>query len=55
MTTNFLLIHAPLIRHFENLKNQYNVLSVPCLVMGDEKVSFGKKNMRQVLDFIRGE
>ncbi|MBQ8909830.1 MAG: FAD-dependent oxidoreductase, partial [Oscillospiraceae bacterium] len=29
------------IRHFENLKNQYNVMSVPCLVLNDEKVSFG--------------
>ena len=43
------------IRHFENLKNQYNVMSVPCLVLNDEKVSFGKKNVQQVLDFIQGK
>ncbi|MBR2937338.1 MAG: FAD-dependent oxidoreductase [Oscillospiraceae bacterium] len=47
--------HVYDIHHFENLKNQYKVMSVPCLVVGDGKVSFGKKNMRQVLDFIRGE
>ena len=47
--------HAYDIRHFENLKNQFNVMSVPCLVVNDEKVSFGKKNLRQVLDFIREE
>ncbi len=43
------------IRHFENLKNQYNVMSVPCLVLNDEKVSFGKKNIQQVLDLIQGK
>lgn len=37
------------IRHFEALKNRYNVMSVPCLVLNDEAVSFGKKNIRQVL------
>ncbi len=43
------------IRHFENLKDQYNVMSVPCLVVNDEKMSFGKKNIQQVLDFIQGK
>jgi thioredoxin reductase (NADPH) len=42
------------IHHFENLKTQYSVMSVPCLVADDGKVSFGKKNIRQVLEFIRG-
>lgn len=41
------------IRHFEELKNRYNVMSVPCLVINDKKVSFGKKNIRQVLELIR--
>ena len=45
--------HVYDIRHFENLKDQYNVMSVPCLVVGDEKVSFGKKNVEQVLVFLR--
>ena len=45
--------HVYDIRHFENLKNQYNVMSVPCLVINDEKVSFGKKNIQQVLELIR--
>ena len=46
--------HVYDIRHFENLKNQYNVMSVPCLVINDEKVSFGKKNISQILDLIKG-
>ena len=44
--------HVYDIRHFEDLKNQYNVMSVPCLIVDDEKVSFGKKSINQVLDFI---
>ena len=47
--------HVYDIRHFEHLKNKYNVMSVPCLVVDDKKVSFGKKNMEQVLTFIREE
>ena len=44
--------HVYDIRYFENLKNQYNVMSVPCLVINDEKVSFGRKNITQILDMI---
>lgn len=45
--------HVYDVRHFENLKNQYNVMSVPCLVINDEKVSFGKKNIRQILELLK--
>ena len=51
----YITAHIYDIRHFEDLKNRYKVMSVPCLVVGDEKVSFGKKNIQQVLAFIRGE
>lgn len=40
------------IRHFEKLKNRYQVMSVPCMVINDTEVSFGKKTLRQVLDMI---
>ncbi len=42
------------IRHFENLKNQYKVMSVPCMVINDDKVLFGKKNMTQLLTELLG-
>ena len=45
--------HVYDIRHFETLKNKYNVMSVPCLVMDDGQISFGKKNIGQVLALIR--
>ena len=41
------------LQHFEELKKKYNVMSVPCLVINDDKVSFGKKNINQVLDLIK--
>ena len=45
--------HVYDIHHFEGLKNQYKVMSVPCLVVNNKQVSFGKKNIQQVLDFLR--
>jgi thioredoxin reductase (NADPH) len=40
--------------HFPMLREQYNVMSVPCLVINDgEKISFGKKNIRQLLDLLK--
>ena len=40
------------IRHFEQLKNRYHVMSVPCLVVNEDQVAFGKKNVEQILDII---
>lgn len=42
------------ISHFESLRKKYNVMSVPCMVINDEHVLFGKKNMQQVLAYIEG-
>jgi len=38
--------------HFEQIKKQYNVMSVPCLVVNDDRVTFGKKNIQQLLEFL---
>ena len=40
------------IHHFEDIKERFNVMSVPCLVINDEKISFGKKIIRQILDLL---
>ena len=41
------------LNHFPEIKDQYKVMSVPCLVINDgEKVTFGKKNIRQILELI---
>ncbi len=44
--------HAYDINHFPELKERFNVMSVPCLVMNDEVAGFGKKGLAQVLDII---
>lgn len=41
------------LQHFDKLKKKYNVMSVPCLVINDDNVTFGKKNINQVLDLIK--
>ena len=38
------------IHHYESLKNKYKVMSVPCMVINDEHVYFGKKSMQQILE-----
>jgi thioredoxin reductase (NADPH) len=44
--------HVYDIRHFEDIKSQYNVMSVPCMVINDDKVIFGKKNVSQILEYL---
>ena len=37
------------LNHFPELRERYKVMSVPCLVINDDIVSFGKKNIRELL------
>ena len=42
------------INHFPALREKYNVMSVPCLVIDDGRnVTFGKKNIRQLLEILK--
>lgn len=40
------------LNHFGDLKEQYQVMSVPCMVINEEKTVFGKKNIGQILELI---
>ncbi|MBO7304679.1 MAG: FAD-dependent oxidoreductase [Clostridia bacterium] len=40
------------IHHFEKIRRKYNVMSVPCIIINDTDVSFGKKNIEQLLELI---
>ena len=41
------------VNHFPALREKYKVMSVPCLVVNNgEKVSFGKKNVQQLLELL---
>ena len=44
--------HVYDVNHFPHLKTKYKVMSVPCLVINDDIVTFGKKNINQLLDVI---
>ena len=41
------------IHHFEEIKKRYNVMSVPCILINDSDVSFGKKNIEELLELIK--
>lgn len=38
--------------HFPQLKEKYKVMSVPCTVVNDSKIIFGKKNLRELTELI---
>lgn len=40
------------VNHFPDKKQKYHVMSVPCLVINEEKVVFGKKDIEQILELI---
>ncbi len=40
------------INHFPEIKAKYNVMSVPCMIINDTEVHFGKKNITQILDIL---
>ena len=46
--------HVYDLTHFPEIRDRYNVMSVPCLVInGGETVTFGKKNIRQLLEILK--
>ncbi len=49
---NTVTAHVYDIGHFAPLQEKYHVLSVPCLVINDETVHFGGKNLGQLLELL---
>ena len=41
--------HVYDIHHFEQIRDHYKVLSVPCMVVNDNQISFGRKNIHEIL------
>ena len=42
------------INHFPEIREKYNVMSVPCLIVDDgQTVTFGKKNIRQLIELLQ--
>ena len=40
------------LNHFQELREMYQVLSVPCLVINENQIYFGKKNVGQLLEIL---
>lgn len=43
------------ISKYPDMKEKYNVMSVPCMVVNDEKVHFGKKSMQDILELVNNK
>ncbi|MCD7839175.1 MAG: FAD-dependent oxidoreductase [Erysipelotrichaceae bacterium] len=39
--------------HHQKYKQQYNIMSVPCIVVDENKVYFGKKNLEEMIELIK--
>lgn len=39
--------------HFPQLREKYRVMSVPCMIINDDRVVFGKKNLEEVAEIIK--
>ncbi len=37
---------------FEDIKTKYNIMSVPCMIINDEHIYFGKKSIEVVMDIL---
>lgn len=40
------------VNHFPHLKEQYQIMSVPCMVINDGKPMFGRKGLEELLDIL---
>ncbi len=38
--------------HYPHYKEKYSIMSVPCIVINDKEIAFGKKNTDQILELI---
>lgn len=45
-------VHVYDLAHYPDLQNKYNIMSVPCLIVNDEDIHFGKKGVAELLDIL---
>ncbi len=43
------------VSHYPTLREKYSIMSVPCLVINDEKTHFGRKNLEQLVSLLQTE
>ena len=39
--------------HDPELQKKWNIMSVPCLIVNDKDVHFGKKGVEEILDMLK--
>lgn len=39
--------------HFPKIKETYNIMSVPCMIVNDKEVYFGKKDIQEIVDILK--
>lgn len=45
-------VHVYDLAHYPDLQNKYNIMSVPCLIVNDKDIHFGKKGVAELLDIL---
>lgn len=45
-------VHVYDLAHYPELQNKYNIMSVPCLIVNDKDIHFGKKGVAELLDIL---
>lgn len=45
-------VHVYDLAHYPDLQNKYNIMSVPCLIVNDKDIHFGKKGVVELLDIL---
>lgn len=45
-------VHVYDLAHYPDLQNKYNIMSVPCLIVNDKDIHFGKKGVAKLLDIL---
>lgn len=45
-------VHVYDLGHYPDLQNKYNIMSVPCLIVNDKDIHFGKKGVAELLDIL---
>lgn len=45
-------VHVYDLAHYPDLQNKYNIMSVPCLIVNDKDIHFGKRGVAELLDIL---
>ena len=40
------------LQYYPQMREKYNIMSVPCMIINGEEIHFGKKNLSQILDIL---